>query len=103
MSAIGSREFVVIICEGGSCEEVLRRMNEVGATHYTVHRGATGCGETGRHEHTPVWPGDCATVFCCLEQEQVGPVLQEMKALHDSRDRHSLGLKVFSLPARELL
>jgi hypothetical protein len=33
----------------------------------------------------------------------VESVLQEMKALHDSRSEHTLGLKVFSLPARELL
>jgi hypothetical protein len=103
MLETADREFVVIVCEGGSCDEVIRRLGVVGVTHYTVHRGAIGCGETGRHERTPVWPGECVTIFCCLEPSQTGAVLQEMKALHDSREHHTLGLKVFSLPARELL
>ena len=103
MSETAGREFLVIICDSGSCDEVIRRMGAVGVTRYTVHRGATGCGETGRRERTPVWPGECATIFSCVQREQAEPVLQEMKALHDSRSEHTLGLKVFSLPARELL
>ena len=97
------REFLVIICETGTSGEVIRHIEAAGVVHYTIHRGATGCGETGRHEGTPVWPGDCTTVFACVGKEQVGPILQELTALHSSRGRHSLGLKVFSLPAHELL
>jgi PII-like signaling protein len=103
MSETVGRKFLVIICESESCDAVVRRIQDAGVTHYTVQRGATGCGETGRHEGTPVWPGDCVIVFSCVLEEQVGPVLEQLSALHNSRPSHSLGLKVFSLPARELL
>jgi hypothetical protein len=82
---------------------VLRRIQAAGVDRYTIQRGATGCGETGRHEGTPVWPGDCSIVFSCVQQEQIPPLLERLTALHDSRPNHTLGLKVFSLPARELL
>jgi hypothetical protein len=97
------KDFLVIVCESGSSDEVIRRMGAAGVMRYTVHRGGTGCGETGRHERTSVWPGECTTIFSCLPRGQTESVLQEMRALHDSRSEHTLGLKVFSLPARELL
>ena len=97
------REFLIIICESGTCNEVLRRIQAAGVDRYTIQRGATGCGETGRHEGTPVWPGDCTMIYACVHQVQVGPVLETLTALHSSRQQHTLGLKVFSLPARELL
>lgn len=103
MSETAGREFLVIVCESGTCNEVLRRIQDVGVTRYTVHRGVTGVGDTGRHEGTPVWPGDCAMVFSCVQQGQIAPLLETLTALHDSRPSHTLGLKVFSLPARELL
>jgi hypothetical protein len=103
MSETADREFLVIVCESGSGDEVIRRMVAAGVTHYTIHRGATGCGETGRHEATPIWPGDCVVIYSCVHQVQMGPVLETLTALHNSREEHTLGLKVFSLPARELL
>jgi hypothetical protein len=42
-------------------------------------------------------------IYSCVHQEQVGPVLETLTALHSSRQEHTLGLKVFSIPARELL
>ncbi|MGD0112208.1 MAG: PG0541 family transporter-associated protein [Armatimonadota bacterium] len=103
MAEQANREFLVIICESGTCNEVLGRIQAAGVDHYTIHRRASGCGETGRHEGTPVWPGDCTMIYSCVHQEQVGPVLETLTALHSSRQEHTLGLKVFSIPARELL
>lgn len=97
------RELLVIVCESGACNEVVRQIEDGGVTRYTIQRGATGCGETGRHEGTPVWPGDCTMIYSCVHQVQVGPVLETLTALHSRRQEHTLGLKVFSLPARELL
>jgi len=33
------REFLVIICESGEGGQVIRRIQQVGVTRYTVHRG----------------------------------------------------------------
>jgi len=96
-------EFLIIICESAVSNEVIGQIQAAGVTHYTVHRGAIGCGETGRHEGTPVWPGDCTVIYSCVDQVRVGPGVERLTALHGSRQEHSLGLKVFSLPARELL
>ena len=103
MSETADREFLVIICESASCDAVVQRIQDAGVTRYTVQRGATGCGETGRHEGTPVWPGNCTIIYSCVDEVQVGPVLETLTALHSSRQEHTLGLKVFGLAARELL
>jgi Nitrogen regulatory protein P-II len=96
-------EFLIIICESAVVNEVIGRIQSTGVTHYTIHRGATGCGETGRHEGTPVWPGDCTVIYLVVHSAQVEPVVETLTALHSSRQEHTLGLKVFSLPAHELL
>jgi len=94
---------LLIVCQRGAANEVVERLKDAGVPHFTLQHGALGAGETGRHEATPVWPGDNSIIFCCMHDEQVQPVLRNLRELHDSRPGHSLGLRVFSFPVEELL
>jgi len=96
-------ELILVICEGSVAEEVVDHLREVGVSHFTVQHGALGTGETGRHEGTPIWPGQNTVIFCCIPDQQVEAVVRQLKAIHDSRPQHRLGLKIFALPVRELL
>jgi len=94
---------LLIVCQSSTAEEAIERLTQAGACHYTVHHGFLGAGETGRHEGTATWPGQNTLIFCCLSGEQSDGVVRALAALHDSRPGHTLGLKVFALPAEELL
>ena len=97
------QELILIICQSSAADEVIDHLREVGVTHLTLHHGMLGAGETGRHEGTPIWPGQNTIIFCCIPEEQVPETVRTLQALHDSRPGHNLGLKVFALPVRELL
>jgi len=99
----GCEELILIVCEMGVAEEVVHHLREVGITYFTLHHRALGVGETGRHEGTPIWPGENSIIFCCIPEGRVEDVVRTLKELHNSRPAHVLGLKVFALPVRELL
>jgi len=96
-------EMILIVCESGVTDEVVEHLRRAGATHFTLHKGVIGVGETGRHENSQIWPGTNAIIFCCIPDGQVPDVVKSLKDIHDSRPEHTLGLKVFSLPVQELL
>ncbi|MBP7868465.1 MAG: hypothetical protein KA002_00210 [Firmicutes bacterium] len=96
-------ELILIVCEMTVAEEVVDHLREVGVTHFTLHHGAFGVGETGRHEGTPIWPGENSIIFCGIPEEQVEGVVRTLKEMHNSRPNHILGIKIFALPVRELL
>ncbi len=96
-------ELILVVCEQSASENVLSRIQEAGVSRYTLLHGALGTGETGRHEGTSIWPGENTVIFCCLPEGQVEGLLSVLKAIHDSRAAHTLGIKVFAFPVRELL
>jgi hypothetical protein len=102
MDEMGWESFILIVCEEGATDRIVERLREAGV-HFTLHRGMLGVGDTGRREGSPVWPGTNDLVFCCMSQSQAAPLVAELKAMHDSRPDHSLGLKVFALPVQELV
>jgi len=100
---IRCEEMVLVVCESGVADQVVDHLRHVGVTHFTLHQGALGVGETGRHEGNQIWPGRNAVVFCCIPDEQIPNVVNTLKELHDSRGGHTLGLKVFTLPVQEII
>jgi hypothetical protein len=42
-------------------------------------------------------------MLCCLPKTQIPTVVAELKTLHDARHAHTVPLKIFSMPAEELL
>lgn len=96
-------ESLIVICQSSFADEAIRLLGEAGAEHFTVLHGALGVGETGRHEGNPVWPGQNSLILCCVPCEVVPNAVAKLKALHDSRPGHTLGIKVFSTPVRVLL
>lgn len=98
-----SREMILIVCQSGACEEVIDRLRGAGVTYFTLYHGALGVGETGRHEGTPVWPGQNSIILCCLPEDEVKGAVAAVREVHDSRPGHTLGVKIFAVPVRELL
>jgi hypothetical protein len=96
-------ELIMVVCQSSIADEVVQRLSEAGSDHFTLLHGALGVGDTGRHEGTPVWPGQNSIVLCCVNSRLVPAITGTLKELHDSRPDHSLGVKVFSAPVRELL
>lgn len=103
MHELACEEMVVIVCESGVTDEVLVDLKENGITHFTVHQGFLGVGETGRRENTPIWPGTLSVIFSCVPADQVTSMIEALRVLRDRRGEHSVGLKVFALPVRTLL
>jgi hypothetical protein len=94
---------LVIVCDQYAPADLIGPLHAAGVAHFTVARGAHGVGETGRREGTPVWPGENALLLCCLPRGQAMAVTEELRKLHDARPQHTMPLKVFCLPAAELL
>lgn len=96
-------EGLIVICQSSFTNEVIKLLGEAGGEHFTVLHGALGVGETGRHEGSPVWPGQNSLILCCVCSECVPAIVEKLKTLHDSHPNHSLGLKVFATPVKVLL
>ena len=95
--------FLLIVCDTGADEEAVRPLEEAGATGYTRFSGASGVGETGRHEGSPVWPGQNTLILSAVSESLVPEVVRRLKGLHNSRPGHVLGLKIFAFPVQEFL
>ena len=95
--------FLLIICQTGVDQEAIALLEEAGASGYTKLSGASGRGETGRHEGTQVWPGQNTLILSAVPERLVPDVVQRLKGLHNSRPDHLLGLKIFAFSVQELL
>ena len=95
--------FLLIICATGADEQAIALLEEAGVSGYTKFSGASGRGETGRHEGTQVWPGQNTLILSAVPESLVPEVVQRLKGLHNSRPGHKLALKVFAFGVQELL
>ena len=98
-----NEELILIVCPQTMAQEVVEHLRGVGVVHYTELREALGVGETGRHENTQIWPGENALIFCCIRANEVEDVVSDLKDMHDRHLGHTIGLKIFAWPVRELL
>ncbi len=95
--------FLLIICQTGADQEAVEALEDAGVPGYTRFSGASGLGETGRHEGTAVWPGQNTLILSAVPEDLVPEVVQRLKSIHNSRPGHILGLKIFSFTTQELL
>jgi len=95
--------FLLIICQTGADQEAVKTLEDAGVSGYTRFSGASGLGETGRHEGTAVWPGQNTLILSAVPEDLVPEVVGRLKGLHNSRPGHKLALKVFVFSVQELL
>jgi hypothetical protein len=94
---------LAIVCDSQAADTMVAHLEAAGVSRFTMFRGVRGVGETGRREGTQIWPGENAAMLCCLPKTQIPTVVAELKTLHDARHAHTVPLKIFSMPAEELL
>lgn len=86
---------VLIVCDAGVTARVTEILTEAGAPGYTVLQGATGKGESGPRENTPIWPGLNSVILCALFANCVPVVREGLDALREQRSARHLPLKMF--------
>ena len=96
-------QFLLVVCQTGLDERVVKILTDAGATGYTKFSGASGLGQSGRHEGTPVWPGQNSLILSAVPGEVVPKVLERLKSMQNNAHSHLMGLKVFAFPVQELL
>ncbi len=88
-------QMVLIVCDAGVTERITEILTEAGAPGYTVLRDATGRGESGPRENTPVWPGWNSVVLCATSPECVPRIREGLNVLRQQRSARHLPLKMF--------
>jgi len=88
-------QMVLIVCDAGVTAKVTEILTNAGASGYTVLHGATGKGEGGPRENTPVWPGLNSVVLCAAPDGSTGRIREGLNALRQQRSARHLPLKMF--------
>lgn len=88
-------QMVLIVCDAGVTARVTDIVNEAGAAGYTVLHDATGKGESGPRENTPVWPGLNSVILCAVPSECVPRIRRGLDDLRRQRSARHLPLKMF--------
>lgn len=86
---------VLIVCDAGVTARITEILTEAGAPGYTVLRDATGKGESGPRENTPVWPGWNSVVLCAAPAECIPRIREGLSILRRQRSTRHLPLKMF--------
>ncbi|MCS6950744.1 MAG: hypothetical protein RMM06_07870 [Armatimonadota bacterium] len=90
-----SIQMVLIVCDSGVTARVTEILSAAGATGYTVLRDATGRGESGPRENTPIWPGLNSVVLCAVPADCVPRIREGLQVLRQQRSARHLPLKMF--------
>ncbi len=93
---------VLIVCDVGVTAKVTEILNEAGAPGYTVLRDATGKGESGPRENTPIWPGWNSVVFCATPAQNLPRIREGLDSLREQRSARHLPLKMFVWTLEEM-
>jgi hypothetical protein len=88
-------QMVLIVCDAGVTARVTEIINEAGAPGYTVLHDATGKGESGPRENTPIWPGLNSVILCAVPNDCVPRIRERLDALRQQRSARHLPLKMF--------
>lgn len=88
-------QMVLIVCDAGVTDRVREIINEAGAPGYTVLHDATGKGESGPRENTPIWPGLNSVILCAVPADCVPSIREGLDALRKQRSARHLPLKMF--------
>ncbi|MGC8783897.1 MAG: PG0541 family transporter-associated protein [Armatimonadota bacterium] len=88
-------QMVLIVCDAGVTARVTEIINEAGAPGYTVLHDATGKGESGPRENTPIWPGLNSVILCAVPTDRVPDIREGLDALRKQRSARHLPLKMF--------
>ena len=87
-------------------EDLGHLLNELNVTNYTLITGVLGKGETGKVAGTFGWPGLNSVLFVVLDEEQVAPVVEKLKAFHNrlpTQQPSSIPLRLFLLPCEQII
>lgn len=95
-------QMVLIVCDAGVTRRVKEIITEAGAPGYTVLQDATGKGESGPRENTPVWPGLNSVILCAVPVECVPRIRDGLDALRRQRSARHLPLKMFVWNLQEI-
>ncbi|MCS6830920.1 MAG: hypothetical protein NZ749_09800 [bacterium] len=95
-------QMMLIICDAGVTEKVTEILNGAGAPGYTVLHSATGKGESGPRENTPIWPGLNSVILCAVPADRVPIIRESIDALRKQRSARHLPLKVFLWSLEEM-
>lgn len=95
-------QMVLIVCDSGVTARVIETLVAAGATGYTVLRDATGRGESGPRENTPVWPGLNSVVLCAVPADRVPHIREGLEKLRQQRGARHLPLKMFVWQLQEV-
>lgn len=94
-------QMALIVCDAGVTARVIEIINEAGASGYTVLHDATGKGESGPRENTPVWPGLNSVILCAVPSDRIPLIRQGLDALRQQRSVRHLPLKMFVWDMKE--
>jgi len=88
-------QMVLIVCDAGVTNRVKEIVDEAGGPGYTVLQDATGKGESGPRENTPIWPGLNSVILCAVPPDCVPRIREGLDALRKQRSARHLPLKMF--------
>ncbi len=88
-------QMVLIVCDAGVTNRVKEIVDQAGAPGYTVLQDATGKGESGPRENTPIWPGLNSVVLCAVPSNCVPMIREGLDVLRKQRSARHLPLKMF--------
>lgn len=97
-----SMRMVLIVCDAGVTARVLELLTQAGAMGYTVLNDATGKGESGPRENTPIWPGLNSVILSAMPVESVPRVRENINLLRKQRTARHLPLKMFVWELQEV-
>ncbi|MER3474083.1 MAG: hypothetical protein C4335_08625 [Armatimonadota bacterium] len=88
-------QMVLIVCDSGVTARITEILTEAGAPGYTVLYDATGKGESGPRENTPIWPGLNSVILCAVSADRVPAIRKGLDTLREQRSARHLPLKMF--------
>lgn len=98
------RELLLIICETLLADRIIDILDDVQVPGFTRFGGVSGLGETGRHEGTSIWPGTNTIVLTAHPADDLtDEIISRIRQTVERDFKKRPGLKIFRLPAEELL
>jgi hypothetical protein len=95
-------KMLMICCESGLDLKVVETLDELQVPGYTVCKGSTGKGVTGRKQDSPVWPGSNVIVHTCVSDELIPTIVERVRGARNDYVKQP-GCKVFAVPVEQLL
>lgn len=92
---MAAMQMVLIVCDAGVTARIAEILTESGALGYTVLHNATGKGESGPRENTPIWPGLNSVILSAVSADCVPAIRRGLDALREQRSARHLPLRMF--------